>query len=560
MDVVKADLSPMAITACAGSGKTFTAVRRLAAMRKNVDDRHGHIALLSFSNVAVNTFRRDYLELLQQLKMSSPHGVEIDTVDGFITSNILRPHGHLVMQCNRTPFLVGGNEPFLKSFTVFDGGRSHPTNDINIDIVAGKLAFSVGRNKKALATNIATAALRKLGVTGAYSHAAARYWSLRVLNEHPFVLKALVRRYPHVVVDEAQDIGAEHEAILTLLAASGTRLSLIGDPHQGIYDFSGANGAFLRGYAAKAGVISKDLATNFRSVPTIVAIANQLSGRNDLADRKLPETLSGAYFLPFKDGEREKTLASFANLLGLAAIPHQQAVVLCRSTEWMETWSGGEDGQGQGAVRLFAQAAICRDKSGLFGKAFDHGCAAIIGLLSPDHRDLLSQLTRPSRDAEVARLKRAIWNFIRDPEAGLPSAKLVADTKWHPLLSQRAKEHVEMLAKSHGLKVGENLGQRLAKKELTNRPLIEVKDLAQVELPPFRVSTVHKVKGESISGVMYVCSKAHAEELIGGTKNEAGRIGYVALTRARNLFVLAVPEKSVGVLQPKLLALGFKKP
>lgn len=106
-EIVDAPLKPMAVSACAGSGKTATAVRRLAAMRKLLDDSHGHIALLSFSNVAVDTFNKDYNALLQAKPSDNRRGgVEITTIDAFITSNIIRPHGHLVMGCARTPFLV----------------------------------------------------------------------------------------------------------------------------------------------------------------------------------------------------------------------------------------------------------------------------------------------------------------------------------------------------------------------------------------------------------------------------------------------------------------------
>jgi superfamily I DNA/RNA helicase len=44
-----------------------------------------------------------------------------------------------------------------------------------------------------------------------------------------------------MLVDEAQDIGKEHQAILEMLVDVGSELSLIGDPNQGIYEFSGAN-------------------------------------------------------------------------------------------------------------------------------------------------------------------------------------------------------------------------------------------------------------------------------------------------------------------------------
>ena len=46
-------------------------------------------------------------------------------------------------------------------------------------------------------------------------------------------LRALVRRYPAILVDEAQDIGPIHQAILELLVKSGCQLSLIGDQQSG---------------------------------------------------------------------------------------------------------------------------------------------------------------------------------------------------------------------------------------------------------------------------------------------------------------------------------------
>lgn len=104
----------MSVIACAGSGKTFTAVRRLAHIRRCLGDHRGRVALLSFSNIAVETFRREYQALaVGSLKIPSHQRVEIDTLDGFITTNILRPHAHRTMGCTTTPFLLSGSESFL---------------------------------------------------------------------------------------------------------------------------------------------------------------------------------------------------------------------------------------------------------------------------------------------------------------------------------------------------------------------------------------------------------------------------------------------------------------
>ncbi|MET1084933.1 MAG: UvrD-helicase domain-containing protein, partial [Burkholderiales bacterium] len=108
--IVSLPLGPLAVSACAGSGKTRTAVHRLAAMRQLYDGR-GTVALLSFSNVAVDTFSKEYAALVRDMPVIGRSAtVEIDTMDGFITNNVLRPHGHRVMKCPRAPFLVDGAE------------------------------------------------------------------------------------------------------------------------------------------------------------------------------------------------------------------------------------------------------------------------------------------------------------------------------------------------------------------------------------------------------------------------------------------------------------------
>lgn len=558
--VVRLPLDPFSVTACAGSGKTFTAVHRLAEMRRLLVDQHGMVALLSFSNVAVDTFRHEYLTLMRSVQAGRrSHAVEIDTFDGFIVSNVLRPHGHRSMKAKCTPYLVDGREPFLKSFTVFDGKQSRPTADLNINLLGGKFRFTVGNANAVVPESNAKQAIAKLAGHGAYTHDSARYWVLITLLKEPFVLRALSRRYPHILVDEAQDIGPMHHAILKLLVKAGSTLSLIGDPNQGIYEFQGANGVFLREYGAATGVTPKELSTNFRSVPSIVEVANKLSDRRDKPDRPEPKELSGAYFIPFRKGEKHNALATFQSMLKSAGIDENNAVVLCRSSDWVLEWSGGQDAQGQGVVRSFAQAVIHRDKLKNLHKAYEFTCLGVVGLLGDRHRDLISKLTKSTPSPDMLALRRTIWSFARDANTGLPSGSLQADTEWLSLMASRAKSFVAKLCVEFSLTAGDNLSHKLTKRDLESRPIVQLVDLAQTKVPVFRVSTVHKVKGESIEAVMYVANKEHATLMLEGTATEVGRIGYVALTRARNLFVIAVPENALPELEPALLSRGFRK-
>lgn len=560
--IVDAPLKPMAVSACAGSGKTATAVRRLAAIRKHLDDRHGQIALLSFSNVAVDTFKNDYNDLLEgEAGGSHMDGIEIATVDAFITSNVLRPHGYLVMGCKRTPFLVDGSEPFLSNFTVWDGKRPQRTTALQLSVEKGVgPQFLVGQAKTVVDLKTGNEAIKKLAQIGAYSHALGSLWAFRVLRSQPLILRALARRYPHILVDEAQDIGRLHQSILMELQDAGTKISLIGDVNQGIYEFSGATGAFLGQYADRDDVDGRMLETNFRSVPSIVAIANKLSGRDDTAARTELETLSGAYYFTYKKQEKDDALKSFAGLLGKAGIAVNDAAVLCRSAAWAKDWAGGEDEQGQGVLRHFVDATIQRDKFGRFDEAFKHCSVGVVGLLDEDPGDLLSHFVRWGGDERISQmLRRTLWTFVKDATDGLPSAHLVASTVWQPALLARVGALLNTLSAEYGLKVRDNWRAKLAKRKIFNRPLIRPADLVGEDVLNFRVSTVHKVKGESIRGVLYVCNRSHLDELLGGTVTEVGKIGYVALTRAQDLFVLGVPATNIKEFAPKLDALGFTK-
>lgn len=556
--IVDLPLGPIAVTACAGSGKTKTAVHRLSAMRRQHDGR-GLIALLSFSNVAIDTFRKEYAALLRSLPATGPSSaVEIDTMDGFITTNVLRPHGHRLMKCERAPYLVDGREGFLKGFTVFDGKISRPTAEIEVACEGSGFRYTIGRNAATLPAARAEAALTKLAAAGAYTHSAGRYWVLRVLREKPFVLRALARRYPHVLVDEAQDIGPEHQAILELLISAGSHVSLIGDPHQSIYEFARADGAFLREYGTRKGVTAYSLTVNYRSVPDIVRVANRLTHREDSAKRAPAVDDSAAYYMPFKTAERDNVLASYRSLLGAVGIEPGKGVVLCRSAELAAEWSGEMDGQGVGVVRCLADAAISRDQRRNLHQAFTQACVGLTGLLSPKHGALFSLLARPASES-MRRLRRPVWSFVRDPATGLPSASLAADTCWHPLLLKRTQALIGTMVAEFGFVAADNLGRRLSKAKLGSPPLVAVPSLADQVKMNFRTSTVHKVKGESLDAVLYVAKKPHVRALLDGTGTEDGRIGYVALTRARDLFVIAVPEAFLDQFEPELQAVGLRR-
>ena len=566
--IVEAPLVPLVVVACAGSGKTFTAVHRLLEIRRRMGDARGRAALLSFSNVAVKTFRDGYRPLADSLPPGvAQQRVEIDTLDGFLTSNILRPHASRTMGCLRTPFLVSGAEPFLenkelKLWAQPANGNPYPLPRADIgDVVAnyrgGVAQFHYRKHKALIPITNGPAVVTRLGKIGAYTHNLGQYWALLTLQAQPLIRAAMARRYPHILVDESQDIGTIHQAILLELAAAGSQVSLIGDPSQGIYEFAGADGTFLRDYGNRAGVHSYPLTRNYRSVPSVVALANALSNRADNADRTAAEHPHGAFFIAYKPVDREKLIVAFQAAILAAGLSVDRSAIVCRGSATVESVAGTESAMGQGLIKQFAQAAVLRDKRRDYLGAFKTVAGCITGLLQKQSDGWLANLIQPARHPEMRPIRREIWTFTRDPDLGLPASSLVADTQWHPLLVPRVKALLDRLQKQFGLLPGDNVGNRLKKTKLLNRPLQPATDLATEQQSMLRVETVHKVKGESLDAVLYLAEKAHVEALLLGVDTELGRIGYVAVSRARNMIWLAIPSAALPALRPALVAKGF---
>jgi hypothetical protein len=560
--IIDAPLEPLSVIACAGSGKTRTAVRRLVEVRRRLGDQRGRVALLSFSNVAVETFRDSYHELAQNLPASIRRDrVEIDTLDSFITGNILRPHAYRTMGAEQAAFLVMGGESFLNGFTFKTSTYPLDITKMQAGFRGGAVHFYYANNDQTSELNLAYASgiVSRLGRTGAYTHNLGRYWCHRVLLEQPGILRALVRRYPYILIDEAQDIGTLHQAILEQLIAAGSQISLIGDPHQGIYEFAGADGKFLTQYGLQPGVKICALTRNYRSVPAILTLANKLSARTDTAERQVPDTPHGAYFIGYKNAEREQLMTAFRAAMLAAGLAPERSAVVCRGRELADKLAGNDAPAGQGIVKNFASAAILRDKRQDYLNAFKMVAACVVDLLADPPPSLVAMITQPARYPEATSLRREIWSFTRNPETGLPSASLAADTQWHPLLLARAKTLLAVLQHKFALVTADNLGNKLARKGLPSAPLMVGGDLAAAQDAHIRVDTVHRVKGESLDAVLYLASKEHVVSLLAGVNTEVGRIGYVAVTRARNLLWLGVPANALGELRPALLASGFQE-
>ncbi len=570
LDIIGAPIESLSVIACAGSGKTTAAVHRLIRLRQALVDERGYVALLSFSNVAVNTFRQVFLSNLSLLKKKNPYfdRVVIETLDSFVVSNILRPHSPRTMQCSKTPFLITGTEPFLgngqfKFRASPKSGNEFPIPPKDIESITfrleGKGLSAYLKNKKSLIKIDGwKQVIERLGSQGAYTHEFGKYWALRTLSDNKNILNAFARRYPHIIVDEAQDIDCLHGCILNALSQAGVKISLIGDPHQAIFEFAGADGVYLKEFNAQASTISLPLTINRRSIESIVDVSSNISGAKLESTRECKGKGFGAYYCVYEEGLEKDLIGLFYEKVLSLNIPIDDSAILVRKKDLMRQLRGANSSVGQGNTHLLAMAAIKRDVEADYVGAFNLLLSGINSLIKDSSKEFKSKVLASVKPDTYHQTKSLIWRFVRCSRSGLPSASLSAKAQWHPNLKTNITTLLNDICNLHGFEYVDKLGNKIASTDLPDGPLDSGVGSGD-SFVKIRVDTVHQSKGEGIKAVMYIATNDHAEKLIKGTDTELGRIGYVAVTRARDYFVLAIPEKSEKALLGDLNRIGLRK-
>lgn len=98
-----------------------------------------------------------------------------------------------------------------------------------------------------------------------------------MLEAEPRVAQAVREQYRHFTVDEYQDVSPLQNRLLELWVGERRDLCVVGDASQTIYSFAGADARYLLEFERRhddARVVR--LETNYRSAPTVLAVANAL--------------------------------------------------------------------------------------------------------------------------------------------------------------------------------------------------------------------------------------------------------------------------------------------
>ena len=97
------------------------------------------------------------------------------------------------------------------------------------------------------------------------------------------------QRFPWLFIDEYQDVDEQQYRLVKLLAPVHGNLCAIGDPHQAIYGFRGADVRYFYQFVEDFPLAqTMRLSRNYRSSPTIVAASSQVITDGDTSGRTRP--------------------------------------------------------------------------------------------------------------------------------------------------------------------------------------------------------------------------------------------------------------------------------
>lgn len=565
------------VKACPGSGKTIAVAARIAHLSntKGAAD-HLAIAALSFTNVACDEIQ-ELLSKKFNVSVPLPRPNFIGTIDSFINNFIFLPFGHLVMDCNQRPELVGEPHNFWKytidwknnkgekAFYQFFDRFSFEKND---KIITTKSIFDtfLKGNFKNVKHHIKSTK-DKFFKDGYATQNDANYIALKVLQKYKLITQNLAKRFSHFIIDEAQDTNDVQMEIIELLEQNGAvEILLIGDPDQAIFEWNNAKPELFEiKYNEWERSKEYELNENRRSSKLICTCASRL-----LAS-EVPEAIDvdvkDFSFQPLIVSHNENTdqdklkkiVSDYLEICSNNNIPitHDNVAVLYRSHSIGE-WLGIPK----------PEKKTTPWKNGFY---FVRDIA--YGKYLTENGDL---------EKGYKNLELGYHKYVNNINSHIPKESINNEIVKLGYKNYRDKvfSFIEILPAAHNVQLNDwinNTNSNLLAKGYTKKFIVDVskskKDFEgifgntqKMADKDYFIGTIHSAKGKTFEAVLLIVSKKPSNaskysnmlkknymEQNSDTDKEELRNIYVAITRPRKILIIAVPEQDSAIWKAKII-------
>ena len=252
------------LIACPGSGKTTSIVQKLYSVSRFCEEEYGKyagFACLSFTNKACDELKTRYGEQHAE-RLMFPN--EVATIDSFIMQKVVSPFWYLCTLCKKSPVVVNEGKVLEKIYyrNVLNNGQwrqflvpellpyarlAHTKEPSKVS--RDRFVYKWNHNdvNKRAEKDYCKAVFEYRLSKGFITSSDALWIACDILEHHQDLARAIVTRYPYIIVDEAQDNSELHFVFFDLLRRAGLKnLEFVGDICQSIYGFNNARPELLQ--------------------------------------------------------------------------------------------------------------------------------------------------------------------------------------------------------------------------------------------------------------------------------------------------------------------------
>ncbi|MGA5032135.1 ATP-dependent helicase [Streptomyces cellulosae] len=324
----------LVVRAGPGSGKTRTLVARVGYLLEAHVSQYRGVAAITYTRSAA----REITERLDRFCITPGRRLTASTVHSWCLKSILQPYAQLTgLPDPEQEYLIDNKTrdwtQLLQVCFDYAGVMENPAYEkasitrLRRRIAAGhEVDFADPMTRAAI--KVDEELIRREWID--FDAMVAR--SLKIVRDHPKIGELIVSRYPHLVIDEYQDLGPVlHEIVITLRNKHGAVVSAFGDADQTVMDFTGADPRFLDALSETEGFETVPLRLNYRSGQAIVAASHAVLAEErpyeanpDRRDQGVIEPVAIAGGL----AEHARRTANFVGRLTTEGVPAHEIVVI----------------------------------------------------------------------------------------------------------------------------------------------------------------------------------------------------------------------------------------
>lgn len=552
------------LTACPGSGKTTSIVKKLRVVSQYCAERYGKhtgFACLSFTNKACAELKQKYREMHDE-KLTFPN--EVLTIDSFIMQYVVLPFWYLCDACKKKPIVVNEEDIldhiYYNNVQIAGKWQRYPVMELRqySKIMYSKKPSIVSIDKAAFKWNhkvvtdaneksyCRAAILYRLS-KGYVTSSDALWMACYILKHHQEVSRALISRFPYIIVDEAQDNSELHFEFFNLLKSAGLQnLEYVGDVCQSIYGFNNARPELLQAMMAEQGWNVLPMSECRRSNQRIIDLYSKLKSSDvptitshGVIDKGIPIVV-----YKYDEGNVRDIIRDFYQVCDDNEL--SKRIILARGVNKCKTLAGVKDVDFKywksDLPYLLIDAVFALESSDM-DYAFRKIRLVLSRLIAKDSPDAKRQFIHEIEHNKDWNAK--IFRFLKQ----IPSFSL-SFKEWSEQTCVLLHDFWELDEQPMFVPYQRQVGYKM--KEMENVP-VERFHQSRDEGSDYHksIDTIHAVKGATLDAVLLFLSANSKGQGISLNDfprrsvrymTESQRMIYVACSRAVNFLALAVPK------------------